>query len=1037
MKFPNSYRPLVLLMFLFLGMALAVSSMDAQYFGRNKVQYKTFDFKVMKTKHFDIYFYSENLEAPKQAARIAERWYARLSRLFNYDLKGRQPLILYASSPDFEQTSAIPGIIGEGTGGVTEMLKRRIVLPLGASLAETDHVIGHELVHAFQYDITSQERPRYANSTPTALRLPLWLIEGQAEYLSIGSIDPNTAMWMRDATLKDTTLKEKLPSVKQLVNPRFFPYRYGQSLWAYITGRWGDDMAAKILRAVGKTGDYKPVIEKLLGVSLEQLSKDWHNSMKNDYDPLTKVTDVTDKSSRLLFQGTEENKLNVSPALSPDGKQIVFLSTKNLFSIDMYLADAKTGEIKTRLVKTAVDPHFESLQFIKSSGSWDKEGKRFVFGAIIKGKPVLSIVNLEKGKREKDIAFPQLGEIVNPTWSPDGRFIAFSALVEGWSDIFIYDLEKDKLERITNDAFADLYPTWSPDGRFIAFVTDRFSTDLSILSMGNYELALRNQETGEIQKVPAFKNAKNINPQWAPDSKSLFFLSDQNGITNVYRIDLASQKIFQVTNLYTGVSGITALSPALSVAQKSERLVYCLYEDDKYNIYSIDSKEDLRGREPITQLAQVNPSILPPRKKAEGEVLGLLRNPLYGLPDESDFEISKYKPKLKLDYVSQPQLAIGVDRYGTYGGGGLAFYFSDMLGYEDLVAMVQVSSRLQDSAALVGFQNSKSRLNWGFVAQRIPYVTGGYTAGYSTFGGELVYTEQEYIYRQINYQLSGFASYPFNQVRRFELSGGYNLIDFQQEVRTTTYSLDGYELFRDKQKLPSPASLQFGFAAAALVYDSSFFGATSPILGQCYRLEVSPYIGTIDFYNVLADYRRYFMPIRPFTLAFRFLHFGRYGKGGEDSRLFPLFIGYETLVRGYNTGSFTVDEVQSGTGSFNFDSLFGSKILVANAELRFPVFQVLGIGRGYYGIFPIDFIAFYDTGVAWWDDNDLYDELGALTETDRKAWFLGGGRKMVSSTGVGLRANVFGYLILGVDYVYPFQRPQKGWYFQFTITPGF
>jgi Tol biopolymer transport system component len=940
MRFQNNFRPFTLLVLLILGVGITVSSIDAQYFGRNKVQYEKFDFKIMNTEHFDIYFYPEKLEAAKQAARMAERWYARLSRIFNHDLRGRQPLILYASSPDFQQTTTISGIIGEGTGGVTEMFKRRIILPLGASLAESDHVIGHELVHAFQFDITSGGRTSNANAAPVALRLPLWLIEGLAEYLSIGSVDPHTAMWMRDITRRD-----KLPTVQKLNNPQqYFPYRYGQSLWAYITGRWGDTAVTKIMKGVSKTGDYKQVMKKILGVSLEELSEGWHTSMKGAYTPLADVTEVTDKSSRLLFKATKENRLNVSPSLSPDGKQIVFLSSRNLFSIDMYLADAKTGQIKTRLVKTAVNPHFESLQFIKSSGSWDAEGRRFVFGAITKGKPILYIVNVEKGKKEKEVVFPQLGEILNPTWSPDGRFIAFSALVGGLSDIFIYDLEEDKLERMTDDSFADLYPVWSPDGTAIAFVTDRFSTSLSILNIGNYELALKDMETGNIQKIPGFSDAKNINPQWSPDSKSLYFLSDQNGITNVYRINLANQRIYQVTNLYTGVSGIMGLSPALSVAQNSERLVYCLYEDDKYNIYSIDSAEDLRGREPGAPLGPVNPSVLPPRKKPEGEVLGLLKNPIFGLPEEAEFEISDYKPKLKLDYVSQPQLAVGVDRYGTFAGGGIAFTFSDMLGYHNLVAMIQVSSRIQDSAALVGYQNFRSRLNWGAVAQRIPYVTGGFRARRTDEFGPLADVEEEFIFRQINYQFSAFAAYPFNQVHRFELSAGYNLIDFDQEVRTTGFTPGGFlELFRIKEKLPSPDSLHFGFGTAALVYDSSFFGATGPMLGQSYRFEISPSIGTIDFYTILADYRRYLMPVRPFTLAFRFLHFGRYGKGGEDARLFPLFIGYESLVRGYDTRSFTVGEVESATDPFDFNSLFGSKMLVANVELRFPLFQVLGI----------------------------------------------------------------------------------------------
>ena len=352
--------------------------------------------------------------------------------------------------------------------------------------------------------------------------------------------------------------------------------------------------------------------------------------------------------------------------------------------------------------------------------------------------------------------------------------------------------------------------------------------------------------------------------------------------------------------------------------------------------------------------------------------------------------------------------------------------FSDMLGYNNLITVFQVSSRLADTTALVGFQNNRKRLNWGAVAQRIPYVYGGFRARMGEVYGEPVIIEEEIIFRQVNYQISGFAAYPFDQVRRFELSGGYRLIDFDDEIWTRAFSLiTGAELIREKEKLPSAPSLHFGFATAAFVYDTSLYGATSPILGQSYRLEISPYIGTLDFYTVLADYRRYFMPLKPFTLAFRILHFGRYGKGGEDGRLYPLFIGYESLVRGYNSRSFSVEEVESGTDPFDFDQLLGSRIIVANAEFRFPLLGVLGIGRGYYGFLPIEFDAFFDTGLAWWSDDD------------RNAWFLGGDRKLVSSVGVGLRMNMFGYFILGAHLVNPLSRPNKDWHFQFTLTPGF
>src|SRR5438105_10543239 len=128
---------------------------SAQYFGRNKVQYKKLDFQVLKTEHFDIYHYPSEREGIDVAARLAERWHARLERIFEHELRGRQPLVLYASHADFEQTNVIQGELGEGTGGVTEPLRRRIILPLGGPVADSDHVIGHELVHAFQFDITT------------------------------------------------------------------------------------------------------------------------------------------------------------------------------------------------------------------------------------------------------------------------------------------------------------------------------------------------------------------------------------------------------------------------------------------------------------------------------------------------------------------------------------------------------------------------------------------------------------------------------------------------------------------------------------------------------------------------------------------------------------------------------------------------------------------------------------------------------------------------------------------------------------------
>ncbi len=464
----------------------SASTTSAQYFGRNKVQYKKLNFQVLKTEHFDIYFYPAEREGIEIAARMAERWHARLQRILAHELRGRQPLVLYASHPDFEQTNTIAGEIGEGTGGVTEPLRRRIVLPMGGPLADTDHVIGHELVHAFQFDITSG--PGMAPGQTGAERLPLWFIEGMAEYLSLGPIDPNTAMWLRDAVRPGDDKqkeKEKLPTIDDLDNPKYFPYRWGQAFWAYVAGRFGDDVVRRMLSVGAAAGDAHVAIEKVLGVNAKELSADWHESIRRTYAPTFASTTPPSAVGRMVIEGKGLGAdLNVGPAISPDGRWIAFLSTRSVFSTDLFVADASTGRIVHKLTSTATNPHFSSIQFIYSAGAWDAASQHIAIATVVSGRPALAVFDAQSGSKQREIGIAELDEIFNPTWAPDGHAIAFTGMTRGLTALFVYDLTTSKLRRLTTDAYADLQPAWSPDGRRIAFATDRFSSDLRSLDIG-------------------------------------------------------------------------------------------------------------------------------------------------------------------------------------------------------------------------------------------------------------------------------------------------------------------------------------------------------------------------------------------------------------------------------------------------------------------------------------------------------------------------------------------------------------------------
>src|SRR4051794_4696477 len=624
------------------------TSAQGGYFGGNKVQYQKFDFKVLKTDHFDIYFYPEEAEGAKVAARMAERWYARLSVVLNHQLRGRQPLVLYASGPHFRQTNVIEGDLGEGTGGVTEPAKRRIVLPFAGPLDATDHVLGHELVHAFQYDITNTN----ASSTGGAMSMPLWFIEGMAEYLSIGPVDANTAMWMREAARR-----EKLPDIKDLEDPRYFPYRYGQALWAFIGGRYGDRAVGNLLRvSTGRSG-YDGAFKQLLGVDSKELSREWHEAELAVYRPVAEATKMPASFAQPLIISKQHGGggMNVSPELSPDGTRLMFFSERDLFSIDLYLADARTGKVIRKITDTATDPHFESLQFLTSAGAWDGAGKRFVFPGISKGRPVLTIVDPDSGKQLREITLTELDEVLNPAWSPDGNLIAFSGLVGGFNDLFVYDLSSNALRRLTNDAYAELDPAWSPDSRQIAFSTDRFSSTLPRLEPGNLTLAVIDVASGQVREAGGFEKAKNIDPQWSRDGRSLYFLSDRQGITNIYRLPIGGGTPVQVTNILTGVSGITSLSPALSAADG--RLVFSAYEEDGYNIYAIDTERAAAETELIP--LPIDAGVLPPRREGTGPVYASLHDESAGLPPSAPAQAETYQSKLALDYAGQPTFGVG------------------------------------------------------------------------------------------------------------------------------------------------------------------------------------------------------------------------------------------------------------------------------------------------------------------------------------------------------------------------------------------
>ena len=1006
------------------------SAAHAQYFGRNKVQYEKFDFRIERTPHFDLYFYPAESLVTHDAGRLAERWYARHSDSFRHTFD-RKSVVFYADQPDFQQTNVIGESLTEGTGGVTEGLRTRVVMPFTGIYADNDHVLGHELVHVFQYSV--------AESGPGGLArlntLPLWLIEGMAEYFSLGRDNPLTAMWLRDATERD-----RLPTIRQLnTDPRFFPYRYGQALWAYVGGRWGDRAVVDVYRTSLKVG-FEEGIRRVLGVNTDSLSKDWIAATRRAYLPVLDGRTRPRQAGDPVLQGNRKSgDMNLAPTVSPDGKLVAFFARRGLFEIELFVADAMTGKVIRKLAGPTSDAHFDAISFISTSGAWSPDNGQFAFVAQAEGNHEIAVLNVNSGNIERRIRVPGVGAISHIAWSPDGRTMAFSGSAGGISDLYLLDIAAGTVRQLTNDRNADIQPAWSPDGRTIAFATDRGpTTDFSSMVFSPLQLATIDVATGRVSVFSPFARGKHLNPQYSPDGRSLFFISDQDGFNDIYRLELASGTVSRVTRLSTGVSGITATSPALTVAPSSGRMLFSVFEDQGYAVYGLDSART-RG-EPVVLGANVaNAGVLPPGDvPGRATVTNYLTDPLTGLASGNDFTVVPYHSSFSLDAVGQP--SIGVSAGGPFGTGvqgGVSFLFGDQLSDRQIGVAIQANGQVQDIGGQVGYQNLKRRWNYGASVQHLPYLYGGY--GYSQDPNTGQVTRDLFLQRIFVDQAALSTAYPFSSTRRMEFSLAETRLGYSSE-RQSTDAFTGRPL--GTTKLAAPPAAYYSTASVAYVGDASYSAFTNPIDGSRYRFELSPTLGTFQYATGLADYRKYFFA-RPLTLAVRGLQYGRYGRDEDNSRLYPLYLGEETLLRGYGYGSFTPEECIASRQNMTVttqcpsrDRLFGSKVALASVELRIPVFGVPEYGLLNVPFLPLTVSPFADIAQAWTGGNcdpRLSVSCHTFSNSFSTSQFTQG---FVASAGVSARVNLLGYAIIEGYAARPFQRQGRGWVYGVQLAPG-
>ncbi|MDB5030257.1 tolB protein precursor, partial [Mucilaginibacter sp.] len=729
-----------------------------------------------------------------------------------------------------------------------------------------------------------------------------------------------------------------------------------------------------------------------------------------------------------------------------------FLSEKNLFTIDLFLADAKTGVVIKKLTSKVSNTHIDEFNFIESAGTWSPDGKRFAFSVFNRGRNRMLVVEVPSGRIIDDVSMDKAEQFSNLSWSPDGSQIVFQGLAEGQSDLYLYNFNTKKITRLTNDKYSDNQPSFSRDGKKIVFASDRTTYDRSLSQDITFNLAEYDLATGQTRDILLFNGANNLNPQYSSDGTQIYFLSNRDGFRNMYRYTTSTGKVEQMTNLFTGICGITEFSPALSISANND-IVYSYYRSQKYSLYNAKVSDF----NPVTVSgAEVNfdAAMLPPARAVGVDLINSNLNNYLAyqkIPTDS-IKDQAYKPKFKLDYLASSGIGASVSSFGTGLSSGVQGVFSDILGRNQIYAGAAINGEVYDFGAQVVYIKQEGRWNFGGGISHIPYQFANYNlvnTTYNTGSKTIPATEERYdIIRIFQDQISLFTSYPISKTSRVEFGGGASQFYYRVDRYSTYYDTLGNVLNYQKNHITNSAynsdplnggALLNPFTVfqvnTSLVGDNSFFGVASPLNGFRYRLEVEYDFGTYKFFAPTIDLRKY-VRLDPVTFAARLYGYGRFG---NSNGLYPLYIGYPFLIRGYEAQTFYNGNGKPSNG-FTIDQLTGTRTAVANFEIRLPFTGPERLSQIKSKFFFSELNFFFDAGLAWNAGNQVKlqtapDKIGV--DTNGNNVYDTNQRVPALSTGISLRVNIFGYFVLEPYLAVPFNRNDVNKpVFGLGFTPG-
>lgn len=643
----------------------------SQYFGQNKIQYRDFNFKILSTEHFEIYFYEGGEELAQFAQDVLEDGYEQLTKDFGVTIDFRIPVILYNAPNHFSQTNVTLELIEESVGGFTEILKNRMVIPFNGDYEDFRHVLLHELTHVFQFVIFFPSKLEAILTGDFMYSIPLWVMEGCAEFFSQG--------WNLEADIymRDLIMNNSLIPLSDLGNyGGYIIYKEGQAFYNYLYIKYGREKISEFLHLLKAKKNLENAFISAFGIGVEEFNRRMVKFYQLKYWPKVNLTENFENFARVVYDHKKTNSFyNTSSSISPNGDKIAFISDRQ-GNVELIIISSIDGRILKKLVRAEYSSGYEGLHLYQGGITWSPDEKYLGFAAKAQGEDVLYLINSRSGRVFKKFKL-KLDGIYSPKFSPDGTKIVFSGLKDSYLDIYILDIKTSMIEKLTDDIYADKFPGFSLDNKII-FVSDRPDSGQEY-SYGQYSLFVK--DSANINRLVP-RTTYMASPFFNGDT-GIFFIADYDSAYNLYYFSFNEGRITKRTDILTGI-----YYP--SISRDYQKLAFGYYNDYGYDICVV--------KEPLKRMIESTP----------GDTL--VAENYYKKGEIDNTKVRNYRLKFTLDYI-----VASASYYTPLGFSGMTqLAFSDILGNHHIQFSTDFYGSITSSDIFLVYWYLKKRTDLGF-----------------------------------------------------------------------------------------------------------------------------------------------------------------------------------------------------------------------------------------------------------------------------------------------------------------------------------